>query len=544
MAVFYVTKNGKDNNPGDELDRSILTIGRALKVSKPDDIILIGPGVYNEVVKIETPRLTLRALDPENWPVLDGRYTPAERLSNGNMPPPNAKKSYLPGSDYGKMLEFVADDVTVDGIVIRNVAGQPVGIRKNRARLLNAILTHAYGGGLVAENVTAPLIQNVEMTHCNQKRYDPTNTKGGPAKVQVNLLFKRVIEGVVRRCTIACNHGEGIALAMDSQWCVIEGNRVHTNLHMQIVINHAQNNIIRGNFVYHTNHPDFVQRKSGNPPTGIIISDENQRGQKHGLTPSSGNIIVNNIVTGTGQCFTARISNNANGALRKTYVGYNTFVEAAVNDGTPINIRIPAGGHSDSVFENNIIVQTKGTIARILAGSGVLCQNNLWSKKPPNQAAGAGDVVGDPLIDPDVKLDDATDPASFAPRAGSPAAGKGLARPMPDPGKLPIPAVTADLLGRERPNFPTIGALEVATIDKPEEPQEPGDPTPEPEPQPEPQPEPTWMNELDERQQAFIAAARIYRDTIAPGFPGHQLILLLADVADIADELEAMGMGD
>src|SRR5690606_9297235 len=107
-----------------------------------------------------------------------------------------------------------------------------------------------------------------------------------------------------------------------------------------------------------------VQRKSGDPPTGIVISDEHKRGEKLGLKRSEGNLIYNNIVVGMGQNFVARFSKNASGALRKTYVGYNTFVNAYKNNGTAVNVRIPpAPDHNNSVFENNIIIQESGNIA-------------------------------------------------------------------------------------------------------------------------------------------------------------------------------------
>lgn len=243
MSTYYIAANGNDNNAGSK-EKPWKSFAHAARQVKAGDIVLVRSGSYHEVVTIKCANTTWKAEDPNRRPVLDGGYSQFARRSDGTMPPPNAQKSYLPGSEYGKMVTIAADNVTVDGFEIRNVAGQPVGITADNAKLCNCILHFAYGGGIHAEKVRAPLIENVVMTHCNQKRYDPKNTGGGPAKVQVNLLFKSVHGGVVRGCEISHNHGEGIGIAVESQNCIVENNTIHTNLHMHIVLNHAQNNII------------------------------------------------------------------------------------------------------------------------------------------------------------------------------------------------------------------------------------------------------------------------------------------------------------
>lgn len=467
MAILYVDGDkGNDNSGNGSSSKPWKTLAKANSNVKSGDTVLVRSAVYHESVNITTANTTWKA-DAGHTPILDGRYSPSERLPNGNMPSFDAKKSYIPGSMYGKMINIQANNVTVEGFVIRNVAGQPVGILGNNATLRDCTLDFAYGGGINVENVQGMLIENVRMYRCNQKRYDPTNTKGGPANVQVNLLLKRVRNGIIRGCEIAYNHGEGIGLALESRNCIVENCHVHTNLHMHIVINHAQNNIIRNNFVYHSNDPEFVQRKSGDPPTGIVISDENQRREKLGLAHSEGNLIYNNIVVGMGQNFVARYSKNSAGALRKTYVGYNTFVNAYKNNGTAVNVRIPpASDHNNSVFENNIIIQDSGNIAQVPGGNQILFRNNIWSQNPGAAAKGTGDGIGDPkLLNHRGPLEDGFGRAVKAnaenyrlTERSVLAIGKAVNGGQAN--GLPIPKIASDFFNSNRDNKPDIGAHE------------------------------------------------------------------------------------
>lgn len=398
MSTYTIAQDGNDKNIGSK-EQPWKTFAHATSRLKAGDTILVRSGTYREILNIKCANTTWKAEDANRKPILDGGYGEFARRSDDTMPPPNAQKSYLPGSEYGKMITLGADNVTVDGFEVRNVAGQPVGITADDAKLRNCTLLFAYGGGIHAENVRAPLIENVRMSHCNQKRYDPGKVGGGPAGVQVNLLFKRVHGGVIRGCEIARNHGEGIGIAVESQNCVVENNIIHTNLHMHIVLNHAQNNIIRNNFIYHLKEPAFMQRSSGDAPIGILLADEMGRNEKLQLRRSEGNLIYNNIVVGMSQNFAARESKNSYGALLNTRIFNNTFVNAQRKSGPPINVRIPSTDqHANSFFENNLIVQDEGVIAQVASGKDLLCRNNLWSREPPAAAKGPGDQIGDPHL--------------------------------------------------------------------------------------------------------------------------------------------------
>lgn len=56
------------------------TIEAAVDAAEPGDLVLIGPGVYREEVKVDTPSLVLRATD-RNEVVIDGEFTRPNAVS-------------------------------------------------------------------------------------------------------------------------------------------------------------------------------------------------------------------------------------------------------------------------------------------------------------------------------------------------------------------------------------------------------------------------------------------------------------------------------
>lgn len=47
-----------------------------------------------------------------------------------------------------------------------------------------------------------------------------------------------------------------------------------------------------------------------------------------------------------------------------------------------------------------------------------------------------------------------------------------------------------------------------------------------------------WIKRLDKRQQRLIENARVYARNDPPGGPGHNLMLIIARMADMLDEHE------
>ena len=88
------------------------TIQEAVSAARPGDLVLIGPGVYREEVKVTVPSLTIRGRD-RNRVVIDGQFL----RPNG--------------------ISVTADEVAVESVTARNAPlNAPVwtGVRGERAR--------------------------------------------------------------------------------------------------------------------------------------------------------------------------------------------------------------------------------------------------------------------------------------------------------------------------------------------------------------------------------------------------------------------------
>ena len=99
------------------------TIQAAVSAAAPGDLVLVGPGVYEEAVDVETEDLTIRGLD-RNEVVLDGDFT----LENG--------------------MRVLADGVAIENMTAQNFTTNGffwTGVTGYRGSYLNAIRNGDYG---------------------------------------------------------------------------------------------------------------------------------------------------------------------------------------------------------------------------------------------------------------------------------------------------------------------------------------------------------------------------------------------------------------
>jgi plastocyanin len=99
------------------------TIQAAVDAARPGDLVLVGPGVYREEVKIATPSLVLRGRD-RNQVVVDGEF----RRPNG--------------------VSVTADGVAVENLTVRNALVNGLfwtGVRGYRASYVTAVNNKDYG---------------------------------------------------------------------------------------------------------------------------------------------------------------------------------------------------------------------------------------------------------------------------------------------------------------------------------------------------------------------------------------------------------------
>jgi plastocyanin len=99
------------------------TIQAAVDAAKPGDLVLVGPGVYREEVKVRTPSLVLRGRD-RNAVVVDGEFKRANAIS------------------------VTADGVAVENLTVRNAKVNGLfwtGVKGYRASFVSAVNNEVYG---------------------------------------------------------------------------------------------------------------------------------------------------------------------------------------------------------------------------------------------------------------------------------------------------------------------------------------------------------------------------------------------------------------
>ncbi|MCC6752290.1 MAG: right-handed parallel beta-helix repeat-containing protein [Deltaproteobacteria bacterium] len=402
--VLYVDGLHGNDQQGEGTDtRPFRTLRRAHTAAAPGDTVRIRSATYHEELGITKAHTTWIA-DSGHHPVIDGGYheglSGLGALEQGRLPAPDSSSVYLPGSAHGAMVRLQAEGVRVEGLIVQNIAGVGIASSGSNTVVRNCTVDFVYGACLLVssgssrpENV---LVEGNRLTRCSVKRYDPSRDAPGPAGVQTCLQVVNASQVRVRRNEVAYCHAEGINAGKGSQDVIIEENLVHTNLHVHIYVCRGERAIVRNNFVYHSGLAEFAE---GKLPGGIVIGDERASGYP---SWSDHTQVYNNVVVGMGRNFHVRNNDKAQAGydtqLDHSYVGFNTFVNA-----TEVGVQIDANqrgrAHRASLFENNLILQRRGTVAKLEGVAGVTFRSNLWSSPPPAAGRGPGDQLGDPVLE-------------------------------------------------------------------------------------------------------------------------------------------------
>lgn len=243
-------------------------------IGGPGSVLCLESGVYNQTVHVNKSGtannpITIRAA-PGAAPVIDG-------------------KNSMPGDQWTFLVELIGDHIVVDGLEIRNSAGQGAGMIGRYNTISHCKVHHTYQAGLYAigdDNI----IENNEVYECCQVN---VNGKFGPEgwPVAIGAARDQSGDGITERTIIRGNishdnWGEGID-SYEADGTLIEGNVAYNNWSIGIYISNSPNTIARNNLTY-----SAQSTKDSRPGhDGFHIADELQN------KPLSSNVQVFNNVT-------------------------------------------------------------------------------------------------------------------------------------------------------------------------------------------------------------------------------------------------------
>lgn len=472
MATYFVDGNTGNDSADGSSGRAWKTLGKALAQVQPGDEVRVRSGTYHESLNIRVRNTTWIA-DTGHTPILDGRYHDGLFNANGNLPHPGPGDNFLPDNSEGSILLLKEEGIVIDGLTVRNCAGSAIGVAKSHCVVRNCTIDFAYSAAIKvnpgATYIDKVIIENNVCSRISVRYFDPHRDGNSPQNVAGVIKMGRTRDGIIRNNIVAYGHGEGINIGKGSYRTLVEGNIVHTCNHVHLYINRSVDTILRNNLVYHQ-YTDVYLGVNKRPPAGIVIGDENT---KTASWPSSaGGVIVNNIVIGMGTLFGVRNSKNYNTQLDKCYIAFNTFIGGSKTEsGISISGNNYGRHHRDSIFENNIILNSPQIGDASGNPGNVTYRHNLWSEQPSSALRGPGDRIGNPNLvnlvhafgDSYPEVNTRLDPKNYQLTSRSTLAIGMASDGSPIPNFTP-PDVRKDFFGANRDAARDIGAHEFAGV--------------------------------------------------------------------------------
>ncbi|HYH08633.1 MAG TPA: right-handed parallel beta-helix repeat-containing protein [Thermoanaerobaculia bacterium] len=368
-ASYYVATSGSDANNG-SVSAPFKTISYAASKTVPGDVVNVRAGVYNERVKIansgtEAARITVRAYPGEKV-TIDGTGIASDKA----------------------VVSITAPYNDFQGFEVRN--GPYIGIMAygtHNVRILdNDVHHHVRNGiyiGASTVGISKDMVVSGNSVHDNVLENSAHATDGGWATA---VGIAKTERSTITRNKIYNNDGEGM-IALRGNYFTITDNEIFDNFSVELYIDNARYVVAERNMIYSTGNTRYY--RNGYAAAGIMVANETNAD----MNPSSDNTIVNNIVVGSRWGFYYG-SFESGGGLKNTIVAHNTFygTQQAI-------VSIDNDAHSGSVFQNNIFVQTNGSSAPKVAGTGLTFTSNNWfGGSLVSLVSGLGDIIGNPLF--------------------------------------------------------------------------------------------------------------------------------------------------
>lgn len=413
MATYYVNSStGSDTNNGSS-GAPWKTLGKAKNAISINDTVII-TGTFSESTTITKQGTTWRASSP-GAAIIDGGWTPLIQYSaqSGRFyissDPAWGSPGLVATTQWTPLFSIGAADVTLDGLVMRNHAGQGVSVplAGHRALVKNCkfdlifnTAINSTGDGAIGVDNQDSLFENNVITRASAK----TLVTGWGAKFAGGVSIS-AIRNVFRNNIISHTWGEGIDIQHQSVDTLVEGNIIYNCMSTHIYVVTSRGTVVRNNLVFHTGDKRYSW-STGSVSEGLQLADEVQSRVNLGNNPSENNQFYNNIVVNLGLCFNLpNGSTKTNNEVKQLYVGHNTFVAGpATRAVIQIGRNIVGVQASESLIENNIFQTIPGAPIYSLPGgasnyvSGIKFRNNLWSVVPDARLQGTGDQIGAPNL--------------------------------------------------------------------------------------------------------------------------------------------------
>lgn len=309
--------------------------------------------------------------------------------------------------NWGSMVSISGNYICFEGFEIANSAGMGVAISGSHNEVHHLNVNHCAENGILAvRNASYNLIEGSKVWwNCKNNAYGKSRRGWASG---LSSARHPVNNTIIRKNTVFNNWGEGLS-TYESDQTIIEDNVVYDNYSCNIYISDASHVLCQRNFIYNT-------------PASIVTSGARigiQMGDEKYNPPSSDIIVINNIVTGTRKNLYWWKAGPAE-PMKNVLIANNTFVNSTYQYG----IQITPGQIQNVRFINNLIEQDDLLpVALVISAPGFTLSNNLWSKTPPSNAAGEGDIIGDPEL---IKTGDQLSPGWYKLMNNSPAINKAL----------------------------------------------------------------------------------------------------------------------
>ena len=400
------------------------SLAAAATVAKRGDTVIVEPGVYRERLAADTPGVTWQAAGP--GAVIDGRWD--GKAHNASI----------------FQSTVTVDGATVEGFTIRDCPGRAMVITGDGAVVRDCAIDNCYASGIGIQQAKGARLERVSVERTGMK-WKVANDHGSVAA----LAFIECTDCIADGCTFGRGYGEGIDIGRGSVGCAVRNCIVHDHGHVQLYFVRSSDCEATGNVVYLSGDTNW--RIGDNWPSGICIGDESGP-QVAKFAHSRGNIVRGNVVVNCGTLFDVR--NNVNSydtQLLDTIVERNTFVAGPCTR-VAVHLRENQHGrpHRNAQFRGNVVEfgnAPEGAEIGRFTGGEVTFERNAWTRQPPANMRGAGDVAGPlGLVEPGAAIGAGFDLDHYRPRAGGPLDGAGIGalavegpEPPPDPEPDPDP---------------------------------------------------------------------------------------------------------